>query len=275
MLSVAVLVSLPLWYGEARDDGFWLGVSRLDFVGLPTADPQIDAIFDRREIPAAALTSFEAFGDYATRRYGAIAGILAHDWNVGPDAVREAAFFAGLTGTLFAYGNKERPEMVGCAGDNELRAAPAAGCLLAAEFLNSRIGCCDDYARLMKYLLDTARIPNRLVAIPSHTFNEIDIAGRRFVVDANTGLIFDRSWEELSTRPGQRIYVYTLPLAGLMDAASENYRPQLGRLRSNLVRIVARGGAPWEYQDRNAPCFPEPPGTPMISSRVLPGTKEP
>jgi hypothetical protein len=137
-----------------------------------------------------------------------------------------------------------------------IRAAPAVRCLSAAEFLTNGIGCCDGYARLMKYLLDTARITNRLVVIPNHIFNEIEVSGRRFVVDANSGLIFDRSWEELSTHPDQRVFVYTLPLVGLMDAASANYRPRLGQLRSVLVRTVAPGRCALGYQDRNAPVSP-------------------
>jgi hypothetical protein len=103
------------------------------------------------------------------------------------------------------------------------------------------------------------------VVIPNHIFNEIEVSGRRFVVDANSGLIFDRSWEELSTHPDQRVFVYTLPLVGLMDAASANYRPRLGQLRSVLVRTVGPG---------NAARFPEPPVAQVISSRALSGTKE-
>ncbi len=258
LLAVTGLASIPLWYQQARDDGFWRSIQRLDFVNLPTADPRIDAIFDRRQIPDSALTSFEAFAAYAEKRHAEIAGILARDWRLGSDEVRKAAFFAGLTGTLFAYGNKDHPEAEGCAANNELRAAPAATCLPAAEFLHSRIGCCDDYAHLMKYLLDDAQIPNRLVQITGHIFNEIDAAGRHYVVDANTGLVADRSWEAITTAQAGSFHVYLLPLAGLMDAAADNYRPLLGHLRGAMLRMMAQGGAPWTYHEQNSPCFPDP-----------------
>jgi hypothetical protein len=109
-------------------------------------------------------------------------------------------------------------------------------------YLDSRIGCCTDYALMVKFLLDEEKIENRLTAIPGHVFNEVRLEGRWCIVDATTNMFLEQSWQELYERKSEEpIKVYVFPHANMSGNFAYRYRPLAGQFRLlTLLRVANR-----------------------------------
>lgn len=212
----------------------WRDLGRLDVKSLPPLTPELAKAFDRDTYPAEALTSLDAFHAWA------VSGLPAADaWGIPDARMSTAAYFAALAGTLFAYGNRDHPDKPGCTHVNELLVKPVSGCMTEAAFLTSRIGCCTDYAALMKSLLDRSQIPNRMVVGNGHVFNEVT-SDPPFIVDANTGILATASWEAIQQRAN--FTVYQLPLAWASAKSGSEFRPILARFNVVFLKTIATGG---------------------------------
>ena len=225
----------------------WRDLGQLEIRELLPLTPELAKAFDRKAFPAEVLTSIDAFHSWADFGVPAAAA-----WHIPDSRMSKAAYYAALAGTLFAYGNRDHPDKVGCARTNELLPGPIEGCMTEAAFLGSRIGCCIDYALLMKELLDRSGLPNRLVIGKGHVFNEVT-SEPPFIVDANTGILADASWEAIRNRG--KFTVYQLPLAWASTKSDREYRPILARFRVVFLKTLATGGYQASYGNKRAICL--------------------
>ncbi|MEE1884718.1 hypothetical protein [Pedobacter flavus] len=145
-----------------------------------------------------------------------------------------------LLSTFFAYGNP-RPleEEVGCLIENaslkEVETAP----LLNKDYFylkNSEIGCCTDYAYIMGRYLAHYQFKHRIVSISGHIFNEVEIDGNWFTIDANTGLLASKRFPSSKTN----FDLYFLPHFGMTE--SKYYRQVLVPFREFLTNSFGDSG---------------------------------
>ena len=229
-------------------------LTKLEVRQIPTFSPSIQAAYDRDSFPKEALESFEAFHSYLRRLYEEASPVISSNWGIGQRTAERAAFYSIAVGTLFAYGNKQRPDLSGCTTNNEIHGGVIEYTQSQRQFLNSSIGCCNDYAYLMKILLDRDGIKNRMLVGAGHIWNEFTAAGHICNVDANTGLLIASSWADL--KDADRILVWEYPLAGAMPSAGERYRPVLGAFPAYMLAQISAGGFPVEAWDKIPMEFP-------------------
>ena len=171
----------------------------------------------------------------------------------------KALFFMNLVSGFWDFGNKYNPDKVGCVGsneDNKWQRIPAEK-ITIQTYLQSNIGCCNDYAYFLKYLLDKENIKSRLVIHPGHIFNEVWLNGSWRVLDANTGLYINKSWEELLTQGGKRgdLVIYQFPRH---DASPGNsYRQVIPGFQIFMLQKALVGGTKKEIKDIEYPELPE------------------
>ncbi len=141
--------------------------------------------------------------------------------------------------SFWDYGNPTMPERVGCVASNEengWKTIPVTE-LKAETYARSNIGCCIDFAYLLKRILDDSQIESRLVTIQGHIFNEAKIDGRWHMVDASTNLFIDQAWSELGDSEKCRIYQFTHP----GSLAGEGHRPIIPAFQSHMMNRAVMG----------------------------------
>jgi len=221
--------------------------SRLNVRQLSIDDDSILRAYDRDGFPDSALESFDKFHEYVSGLYIAAEPAIAQRWGLQSRKLRRVLFFAATVGTLFEYGNRKKPDLPGCSTTNELTGHKPTGVLSQKRFLNAIIGCCNDYAMLMGALLRREKIENRRLVGGGHTWNEFDLDGQTYLIDANVGLLTASSWADLAD--AKQVSVWQIPLAGAMPTAGDRYRPSLGFFASYMLNQMAAGGYPVEIAD--------------------------
>ncbi|GIW78285.1 MAG: hypothetical protein KatS3mg105_0092 [Gemmatales bacterium] len=128
---------------------------------------------------------------------------LARRWQVTEPDRLKTYFFLNLVSHGWAFGNQHHPDRPASIFSNEENGwrQPRPGPATIRDYLDANIACCNDYAYLLKFLLDREGIRNRLAAIPGHIFNEVYLDGGWHVVDATTNMVFDASWHSIQNEP--------------------------------------------------------------------------
>jgi hypothetical protein len=143
-----------------------------------------------------------------------------------------------FTSTLWAFGNANHPIVkVGCIPTNEDNNWQYEKPTLQVV-KQARIGCCTDYAFTLSLILSKNGFENRYVQISGHKFNEVKINGQWNVLDANTNVFINSSWNDaIAARRKVRIHVFPHPgqLGGSL------HRPIISAFQNYLVNIVLFG----------------------------------
>lgn len=243
-ILIISMYSIPFWY-EKDDETTrvqpghydWDATEKLQIIQLDTPSDLVSSLYDRGNVPQAAKTSIDAYLQFAQGAFEKHKKDLSNRWKLNDTQLTRVIFYAGMVGSYFEYGNRNNPSLPGCSQSNEIFQASRA-CITEQEFLDSPIGCCQDYAFLLMKLLDKSGIPNQLIEHPGHIFNEVTLGSQSYIVDANTGIIADKSWKQITQRVST-IRIYSLPLAGMLSSYPAQYRPALGRMRLNLMVSIA------------------------------------
>jgi hypothetical protein len=237
--SIATLLPLPLWYQRARDDEAYTSLQRLSVVSIQPLPSQ--ELLTKKSLPKEALASFDALYREVMHRYRVLHAELQSNWS-GSEGALKAIFFTNFVSGLYEFGNREAHDQVGCVGQNELISGePVRPALTEAEILESRIGCCTDFARALKALLDRAGLENRVVVLPGHVFNEAKVDGIWRALDANINVVYDRSWQEIVFAEGQApVRADWYFLEGTRDPRQSAYRPLLTAFRVQMMLFAGR-----------------------------------
>lgn len=163
---------------------------------------------------------------------------LSKAWNIKDEELLVSAYLMNTVHGLWAFGNKVKVKEVGCVHKNENGTFLAPNAPIASNlpvFLNSKIGCCLDQAKMLKILLTRAGIKNRYVANSGHVFNEIFIAGKWIGIDSTVNFIWSDDWNTIQQSPlTQRIGVMVFPSSGT-SKQSEHYRKFIGQFRTFML----------------------------------------
>ena len=157
-----------------------------------------------------------------------------------------AVYLMGFVSQAWAYGNIMAPSESGCVFNNEHDRSGFAKKNFS-DYLGSKIGCCTYYAYFLKALLDQFKIENKLVLIRGHIFNEILIAGKSFVLDANINALYTISWKDI-VETDLPFEIVSFPHAG-MDKKSKKYRPIIGHFKQKMYWLVNTRYSFFEYQN--------------------------
>lgn len=195
-------------------------------------------IFSKKHIDLIKdeINTFDDFYLYVKSRYQKHKVYLSRIWQVGPEKKLIAIFFMNTVSSLWAYGNKNLTKKPGCVSINEDNDFKEVKNPTIKTYINSKIGCCTDYAFLLAFLLEKEKISNRKVSVQGHIFNEVLINGSWYVLDANTNLMFESSWQEIIHRkPNQIVKVKLFPHCNLINNGDDFYRPIVGKFILEMI----------------------------------------
>ena len=157
-------------------------------------------IFWLRDNNYYQIDTFEKFYDYVENRFNKKKANL-ESWAIDNPIELRVLFYMQYVSGLWNYGNADKLnwQKVGCVLRNEDNNWNAVSIdkINIRTYLDSKIGCCSDYAYMLGYLLDRAEIQNRVIQIPGHIFNEVYFNDTWNVIDANTGIYINKSWKEV------------------------------------------------------------------------------
>jgi len=197
--------------------------------------------------PNLFLDGFDKRGLSSLDDIGRRAAVYAERWRMRLERQglsRREAEAVGLmlfTSTLWSFGNAGEPNRPGCTGENEnngwKRELPTVDVVKEAH-----IGCCTDYAAALAIALSKNGFENRYGLLGgAHVFVEARIDGRWEVLDANTNMFVDASWNDaIGGKAG--VHVHLFPHPGAMEGRLHSDLE--GGLRDSLVDLVSRGMAP-------------------------------
>jgi hypothetical protein len=233
----------------------WPNLRRLKMVNLPPA--HLTATYADLALCSAELQSWSDLHRHVCALYAERLVELHERWPDLDERERKALFFMNFVSGLWSFGNRTHVDEPGCAACNEENhwsRQSQAPCL--QTYLSSNIGCCVDYAYLLKSLLDHEGISNRLIRIAGHCFNEAHLAGRLRILDASINLYVDRSWERLYEEEAgpDSIRVLLFPHANLRDGAAPRYRSFAGHFR--LLMLTRIANRPPSLRDAEYPALP-------------------
>ncbi len=162
------------------------------------------------------------------------------------DVMRGIYYMAFVSG-LWAYGNKNNPNLPGCSTGNEVSGPIPSSSVTVKTFLETPIGCCTDYATVLALLLTSRGIENRIVEVfddprsssPSHVFNEALLGGRWWTLDANINVAYAGNWEEVIDQRRQ-VDAFLIPHSN-MSYESLNYRASVGSFRTFMLTAASNG----------------------------------
>lgn len=169
----------------------------------------------------------------------------------------------GYSSSVWAYGNSLDPENAGCVFNNEGDRTRSYEGKTFGDFINSPIGCCNDYANLLTVLLTNFGINNRQVLIGGHIFNEItldtpflfrhksgrpnDVFVKKMVLDSTIDFVYLNDWKTIQFT-SDKFQVIVLPHPS-SDVDSENYRPLLTGFQQMMLKLAERGGTEFSLKD--------------------------
>lgn len=237
-----VFIIFPL-YGigllEFRTNAFENYFNDLVFVNYPSFN--FSTIFNRRMIPIDKINSYDDFYLYARSIYDQNLDVLEEGWQLHDSAELKSIYYMNFVSSLWAYGNKDNPEEIGCVFDNEVHGMTHKKDLTVKDYLVSEIGCCDDYARILKLMLDKEKIKNRLVHVRGHIFNEAFFKNKWHVLDANINTMFHDSWFDITFRqPGERFLISTFPHNNSLFSEPEFFRASVGKFRLEVITAAVK-----------------------------------
>jgi len=199
-----------------------------------------DTIFSRKTL-MDNLNPKSSLQDYYTvahQQFQINMDILSKAWQLSNEKQLEAYFYVNLVSHFWGYGNPNRINDTGCVQINEESNFQIIPNPSIYTYLQSNIGCCTDYAYLLKVLLDQAGIKNRRVEVRGHIFNEALFDTRWFTLDATLGMVFHDSWENIQLRSNlgkNSIEVTIFPNQGLVETNNPLYRSNLGHFQLNWL----------------------------------------
>lgn len=209
--------------------------------------------------PAASLRQGT---DWATFQRTANAWVNAHQADLklpsgldGDPPTRRTLAYMHLVSQLWAPGNLHRQDREGCVRSNEdghWRFVTDAQ-VSVTTYLQSRIGCCDDYAHMLVWLLHQDGLPARLVVAGGHIFAEFASRGKWHLLDAQTNSFADESFHHINTGGQAKLFVATH--AATM-AEHPMYRPRFTLDRWRLLTTLTEGGHDALIRDRPPVVFP-------------------
>jgi hypothetical protein len=188
----------------------------------------------------SSIDTFQQLQDYVQNQF------LASDASESApglsSAVDQGLYYMQFVSGLWAYGNALFPLQPGAVLQNEETGVTAGAEATVSTYLNSPIGCCTDYAAVLAVLLSEAGINNYIIGDSTHVFNEAELDGQWWTLDANLDTAYDDPWSSVidtSTTP----LVLKFADAG-MEYGSSNYRPELGEFYNFTMESVADGVFP-------------------------------
>lgn len=180
---------------------------------------------------------------------------LSNVWGIKQPDVLRAFFYLSHVSGLWGSGDPNHPQGLGPNGCVLSAAGISSQKASFATYWNAPNGCCTDYMTLMSALFDHARIENRAIPLVEkpvgvgHWFNEAKLNGEWWVLDANIGVAYSRSWSAMLQMPTiEKVDAYLFPHPGLNPANEALYRPYLGSFRMMMInRTAARNMDFYEY----------------------------
>jgi hypothetical protein len=195
--------------------------------------------YDPRARIPAACDSFDEFAKRAARGLDRRHTKLQCELRTTEEET-SVIFAMHVASTWWSFGNRDACERPGSALENEENAWIAPSKVDAAAYLKSSIGCCCDMAYLMKILLDELEMPNRLVAIPGHVFNEVQIDGVWRLADPTINALADRTWDEIyGADPDDKVEVMVFPHPQLREQDRPGYRETRAQFRLMMLQRMA------------------------------------
>lgn len=264
--TVLLAILLPIvgasytWVSAAQyyhEQGVKTVAYRFTFHELPAGELQ--NLFSRAALDREGeIDSFEAYASALDQQFLLHKDGLAKAWNVEQPDLLKAFFYLNHVSALWGFGNSEDSYgLNGCALANPVTGNVADEDVTFKAYWNAPMGCCTDYMTFMNALLDRAGIENRSVALNEqpvgvgHWFNEAKIEGRWWVLDANIGVAYNRSWAEMLSMPRSvKADAYLFPHPGMNPANATLFRPYLGSFRQMMInRTAAREMDFYKYVD--------------------------
>ena len=244
---------LNRYTGEVFDTSkLWYAYEKLR---LHQHDEPVDyrAMFSPEFIRNEKIASYTGFYEAVSRRFEGNREQLSKVWGIKSEEKLKALYFLNQTSWLWAYGNEFALDRAGCVSNNELTNFAIDEKWSSPDFyLNSPIGCCTDYAHMLKFLLDSAGIENKMVEIPGHIFNEARVDGKPLILDATVGYAIPYTWQQIASKGFlKKIDIELFPNKSMQDPGSKDYRPISLRFRLHMLNQIALGpSAEFSYSNR-------------------------
>jgi len=254
VIAAALLVpygaSAAMFYRPAAHAG---RIKSLRIVEPATVD--YESIFAKQPLLQAPIESYDDLYQYCHWRFQTYRSELSQRWGINDQRKLEALFYMNFVSRLWGYGNptpelRDRP---GGVLSNEETGFRQIQNPTVRTYLESDIGCCTDYAFLLKQLLGRAGILNRRVTTAGHVFNEARFADGWATLDANTNMFFAGEWAAIQRRPhGSEgtVKIMVFPHQNCTNSRNPYYRPEIGQFRLRwLLTAVERTAPPLSYPD--------------------------
>lgn len=185
--------------------------------------------------------------------------LLQDQWGVSP-RLAEAFTYMNYVSALWAVGDPQDFTRVGCAlqnrdtGFEHIRPEDVS----LKSYQSAEIGCCTDFAYFLKFLLTRAGFENRIVFIPGHVTNEVNVDGKWWMMDAMAGVAIDRKTimgAMLYNRPPtDQIATWLFPIAG-MQPGDHRFRDFAGAFRFKYMIDTLGGTVPPDMTFQGDPAF--------------------
>ncbi|MBT4888998.1 MAG: hypothetical protein HON65_05550 [Rhodospirillales bacterium] len=246
VLVLPVIWSSTIWINQTAQGVY---AKRIHSMRLPTVD--YDLIFDKSVLDPDTINSFDDFYRAVDKNFNKYQDVLKTRWAIKDRDYLRSLFYLNTVSGLFSFGNAIDVDGPGCAVSNEETGyLPRDQENLGVRFyLDSKIGCCTDYAYLLKYLLDRSEIESRILVIPvhGHVFNEVNINGKWHALDANIGAFYQQSWNDIvgGAEPFEVILFPTMSI----DGSKPSYRFQMSMFIRKILLVAASGAERGTYKD--------------------------
>lgn len=195
--------------------------------------------FDRRFLDEPHIYTSDDFYFRIMEHYVEIKDDLQREWRVTNEDLLKSLYFMNVVSNMWGYGNKGADTKTGCACTNEINehAFPCETQFVEnpEAYIYTKIGCCADSARVMRFLLTKAGIKNRYMQNPGHVFNEAWLQGHWQALDATTNMWWRDSWENIQNAETHYSFSVTVfPMYGEVYG-HEFYRPFVGTFRNYMI----------------------------------------
>lgn len=234
---VACLLIAPLYGVEIlhfENSVYEDSLNELSVVNFPNVE--FDKIFNKSQVPVEQIKTFDDFTTYAHSVYEKNRKYLSRAWKIENENKLKSLFYLNFVSSLWDFGNIRNNKIPGCVLDNEQAGQIDPSKATVQTYLKSNIGCCTDYAKFLKILLDKENIKNKLVHVRGHIFNEAFFNNKWNVLDASTNAYFHNSWMGITFRkPGESFRVSVFPHHNTNFKNSNLYRKDVGSFRYEMI----------------------------------------
>lgn len=195
--------------------------------------------FDRKFIDENRVTTTNDFYNLIMQHYYDIHDEIQQEWKIYDEDLLKSIYFMNIVSNLWAYGNKDAVTQLGCACSNELN-PNAFPCTTQFEdnvegYVYTKIGCCSDSARIMRFLLTASGIKNRYMQNPGHIFNDVWLQGHWQSLDATTNMWWRDSWENIQN--AETHYHFSVSIFPMYGEVLNHpfHRPFIGVFRNFML----------------------------------------